>query len=83
MSNTVKRKIYLTFPTEKTKEAIICDMYDQFKVRFNIRTASVTKAVGLIGLELEAPADKMEKAIEYFRSRGLTVEPVELDMVEG
>ena len=81
--NLTKRKIYLTFPTEKTKEAIICDMYDRFKVRFNIRTASVTKQMGLIGLELEGPVDKLDEALEYFRSRGLIVEPVELDMVEG
>lgn len=83
MPNTITRKVYLTFPAEKTKETIICDMYDKFKVRFNIRTASVTKQVGLIGLELEGTADQVEKALGYFQSRGLSVEPVELDVIEG
>ncbi len=83
MAETITRKIYLTFPTEKTKEAIICDMYDQFKVRFNIRTASVTKQMGLIGLELEGTTEKINEALAYFESRGLIVEPVEMDVMEG
>jgi hypothetical protein len=52
-------------------------------VRFNIRQASVTKEVGVIALELESTQEKIEEALEYFKSRGLTVEPVELDVVEG
>jgi len=83
MSNAVRRKVYLTFPTEKTKEAIICDMYDQYKVRFNLRTASVNQQVGLIALELEGPSEKIDQAIEFFRSRGVTAEPVELNVIEG
>lgn len=83
MSTLVKRKIYLTFPMEKTKEAIICDMYDQYKVRFNLRTASVNQQIGLIALELEGTEEKIQQAIEYFRSRGVMVEPVELNIIEG
>ncbi len=83
MANLVKRKIYLTFPKSKTTEAVICDMYDKYKVRFNVRTASVTQEIGLIGLELEATADKIEEAIKYFESRGVGVEPVDMDVMAG
>jgi ABC-type methionine transport system ATPase subunit len=83
MANTVTRKVWLTFPADRTKESIICDMYDKFKVRFNIRQASVTKEVGVIALELDSTSEKVDQALEYFKSRGLTVEPVELDVVEG
>lgn len=83
MSQLVQRKVYLTFPAEKTKEAIICDMYDQFKVRFNIRTASVNQQIGLIALELEGEKDNIEKAIDFFKSRGLTVEPIEMNFIAG
>ncbi len=83
MSKMIKRKVYLTFPSAKTKEAVICDMYDRFKVRFNVRTASVTKEVGVIGLELEASAETIEEALKYFESRGVNVEPVEMDVIEG
>ncbi len=79
----VRRKVYLTFPTAKTKEAIICDMYDRYKIRFNIRSASVNENIGLIAMELEGPADKMDGAFDYFRKRGVTVEPIELDVMVG
>lgn len=83
MSNTVRRKVYLTFPATKTKEAIICDMYDKYKVRFNIRNSSVTQEVGIIALELEGPEDKMAEALKFFESRGVLVEPVEMDVIAG
>lgn len=83
MSNQVRRKVYLTFPATKTKEAIICDMYDKYRVRFNIRNSSVTQEVGIIALELEGPEDKMNEALKYFESRGVLVEPVEMDVIAG
>ena len=82
-SKVVRRKVYLTFPAAKTREAIICDMYDQYKVRFNIRSASVTESLGLIALELEASEAQMNKAFEYFKKRGVKVEPIELDVMVG
>lgn len=78
----VRRKVYLTFPADKTKEAIICDMYDRFKVRFNLRSASVSENIGLIALELEGTAGSLDQAIKYFRERGVKVEPIEMDVVE-
>ena len=83
MAELIKRKIYLTFPTDTVTDAIICDMYDKYRVRFNIRSASVNDSVGLIALELEAEEDKINEAIEYFRSRGLMVEPIEMNVIEG
>ena len=83
MAKIVKRKVYLTFPTDKVTDAIICDMYDNYRVRFNIRSASVNDSVGLIALELEGEDQKINEAIEYFRSRGLTVEPIEMNVIAG
>jgi ABC-type methionine transport system ATPase subunit len=82
-SNKVLRKVYLTFPRQKTKEAIICDMYDRYRVRFNIRSASVDDQMGLIALEMEAETlDQMAKAFKYFEKRGVKVEPIEMDVIE-
>ena len=79
----VLRKVYLTFPRQKTKEAIICDMYDRYRVRFNIRSASVDDQMGLIALEMEADKpEQMVKAFKYFEKRGVTVEPIEMDIIE-
>ncbi len=79
---TIRRKVYLTFPGAKTKEAIICDMYDHCGVRFNIRSASVDDHVGLIALELEGTETKMKQAFDYFRKRGVKVEPIEINVIE-
>ena len=82
-SKVVRRKVYLTFPASKTKEAIICDMYDRYKIRFNIRSASVNENIGLIAVEMEGPQDDMEEAFTYFRKRGVTVEPIEITVLES
>ncbi len=82
-SKTVSRKVYLTFPRLQTKEAIICDMYDRYKVRFNVRSASVDDQMGLIALELEAPdMATLLKAFKYFEKRGVKVEPIEISIIE-
>lgn len=78
----VRRKVYLTFPASKTKEAIICDMYDRYRIRFNIRSASVNENIGLIAVELEGPLEVMEEAFDYFRKRGVKVEPIEINVIE-
>ncbi len=83
MVRNVKKKVYLTFPTDKVTDAIICDMYDKYHVRFNIRSASVNDLIGLIAVELEGTEEKINQAIEYFRSRGLTVEPIEMNVIAG
>ena len=82
-SKKVLRKVYLTFPRQKTKEAIICDMYDRYQVRFNIRSASVDDQMGLIALEMESnDLDQMNKAFRYFEKRGVKVEPIEISVIE-
>lgn len=79
----ILRKVYLTFPRDKTREAIICDMYDRYKVRFNIRSASVDDQMGLIALEMEAKnIQDMGKAFAYFEKRGVKVEPIEINVIE-
>ena len=83
MARNVKRKVYLTFPTAQVKEGIICDMYDKYKVRFNIRSASVNETVGLMAVEMEGPEDKVADALKFFQVRGLTVEPIEMSVIEG
>lgn len=79
-----RRKVYLTFPSAQTRESIICDMYDKYNVRFNIRSASVNEQIGLMAVELEhKDHDTITQALKFFESRGLTVEPIEMDVITG
>ena len=78
------KRVYLTFPKDRVTEPVICDMYDQLHVRFSIRTASVNDHIGIIALELSAEdPSKINQALEYFRSRGVTAEPIEMDVITG
>ena len=83
MPKNVRRKVYLTFPAAQVKEGIICDMFDKYHVRFNIRSASVNEQVGLMAVELEGPDETVTEAMKFFKSRGLTVEPIEMNVIEG
>ena len=58
-------------------------MYDALGVEFNLRTASVTDEIGIIGLELSGEPDRVDDAIAFFRERGIRVEPIALDVIAG
>jgi hypothetical protein len=79
----VRRRIYLTFPAALVREPLVCRMYSLLGVEFNLRTASVTDEIGIVGLELDASEEKIEAAIDFFRQRGVRVEPIELDVIAG
>ena len=79
----ITKRVYLTFPANLIREPLVCRMYDELKVEFNLRTASVTEEIGIIGLELSGEADRVEKAIDFFRERGVRVEPIALDVIAG
>ncbi len=83
MSTTIKKRVYLTYPAKLVREPLVCRMYDELGVQFNLRTASVTDEIGIIGLELEATPELIEKAIVFFREHGVRVEPIELDVMAG
>jgi ABC-type methionine transport system ATPase subunit len=81
---SVTKKIYLTFPKNKISEPVICAMYDKHRVSFNIRSASVTDDIGIMALELVGDsAEKIQAAIGFFKSAGLTVDPIEMDVIAG
>jgi len=79
-----KQKIYLTYPKTKVSEPLICQMYDKYKVTFNIRQASVNDEMGLMAVELSAGTrDQIDNAIAFFRDNGVTVEPIEMNVISG
>jgi L-aspartate semialdehyde sulfurtransferase ferredoxin len=79
----MRKRVYLTFPSSLVREPIVCEMYDRLKVKFNLRTASVNDEIGIIGMELEGDPERVEAAMQFFRERGVRVEPLELDVIAG
>ena len=78
-----KRRVYLTYEGETIKKPLIYEMGHKFAVVTNVRTASISKTLGLVGLELEGDSAEIDKALEWIASEGVTVEPIEMGVVEG
>ncbi len=76
------RKVWLTFPEELVERPLIWEVAQKFKVVTNIRQASISKKIGIVGLELSGEVDEVGQAIEFFAVNGVSVEPIELDVVE-
>jgi len=72
-----------TFPEELIKEPVIYNLGQQFKVVTNIRRADISEDKGWVVLELEGEEEDIEQGIAWVTSRGVRVDPVVGDIVEG
>jgi len=79
----VKRRVMFTFPQELIREPIIYTLSHQFKVVTNIRRADVSEDKGWVVLELEGEEKEIEQGIAWVTSKGVRVDPVIGDIVEG
>ena len=79
----VKKQVMFTFPGKLIKEPIIFDLGRKFKIVPNIRRADVTESKGWVVLELEGEEKDIDKGIEWVISKGVRVDPVVGDIIEG
>ena len=79
----VKRQVMFTFPEGLIKEPIIHNLGQQFKVVTNIRRADISENKGWVVLELEGEEKDIEQGIAWVTSKGVRVDPVTGDIVEG
>jgi len=77
------RRVRFTFEPSLIKEPLIYNLGHEFKVITNIRMADVDESVGWVVMELEGDADEIERAIAWAEERGVRVDPVVGDVVEG
>ena len=78
-----KRRVMFSFPEELIKEPIIYNLGHQFGVVTNIRRADVSEDRGWVVLELEGEEKDIEQGIAWVTSKGVRVDPVIGDIVEG
>ena len=78
-----KRRVMFTFPPERIDEPIIYNVGIQFKVVTNIRRADVSENKGWVVLELEGAEEDIERGIAWVTTKGVRVDPVTGDVVEG
>lgn len=82
---TYSKRCWFTFPTRiQVEQPIIWQMSRNFPdVSFDIRQASVQNEIGIMAVLLSGQEAEVTGAIEFLRSKGVTVEPIEKSVVEG
>jgi ABC-type methionine transport system ATPase subunit len=78
-----KRQVMFTFPRELIKEPIIYNLSHKFEVVTNIRRADVSEDRGWVVLELEGEDKEIEAGIAWIKEKGVRVDPIVGDIVEG
>ena len=78
-----KRQVMFTFPQELIREPIIYILSHQFKLVTNIRRADISEDKGWVVLELEGEEKEIKEGIAWVTAKGVRVDPVIGDIVEG
>ena len=78
-----KQRVKFTFQQELIKEPLIYELGKQFALVTNIRRADVTADRGWVILELDGEVDEIERGLSWVAGKGVRVDPVEGDIVEG
>lgn len=73
----------LTFPEEMIERPVIWELGSKFDIVTNIRRASVDQKAGWVVLEMTGTEKELERGTEYLKSLGVSVNPVEKDVVES
>ena len=76
-------RLWLMYPPKLIKQPFIWKLGHKFKVVTNIRQASVTDEIGIVCLELDGPRSDVKAAIKWLVKSGVSVEPVEISVVES
>jgi ABC-type methionine transport system ATPase subunit len=78
-----KQRVKFTFPQELITLPVIYELGKNFNLVTNIRRADVTEDRGWVVLELDGDLQEIERGIQWVTSKGVRVDPVEGDIVEG
>ncbi len=72
------RRVYLTYLGDVMKEPLIYELGHKFKLVTNIRGATIKEDIGLVTLEITGDEDEIDAGLEWLKSMGVKVEPIEM-----
>ena len=83
--SSYSKRCWFTFPSKaQVEQPILWQMSRKFPdVTFDIRQASVQNEIGIMAVLLTGKEADVKAAMEFMRSKGVTVEPIEKSVVEG
>jgi ABC-type methionine transport system ATPase subunit len=76
-------RLWLMYPPKLIKEPLIWKLSKKFDVITNIRQASVTDEIGIVSLELDGKRAEIQAAVKWLEKLGVSVEPVEIGVIES
>ncbi|PKB67389.1 MAG: FeS-binding protein [SAR202 cluster bacterium Io17-Chloro-G3] len=77
------KRIKFTFPTQLIQEPIIYQLGRKYKLVTNIRRADVREDMGWVILELDGDQKEIDQGLEWVATKGVRVDPVSGDIIEG
>ncbi len=82
---TTQKRVWLTFGNKGLVETpALWRMTSRFPdVSFDIRQASVTAEIGIMAVLFKGETERVEAALQCLAEQGVTVEPIEKNVLEG
>ncbi|MBE0609150.1 MAG: NIL domain-containing protein [Dehalococcoidia bacterium] len=77
------KRVRFTFPENLIKEPLIYNLGHEFRVITNVRMADVDEKTGWVLLELEGDPGEIERSLAWAQQKGVRIDPVAGDIVEG
>jgi hypothetical protein len=77
------RRVRFTFPEDLIREPLIYNLGHEFRVITNVRMADVDEKTGWVLLELEGDHDEIERSLSWAQAKGVRIDPVAGDVLEG
>ncbi len=74
-------RVRLTFPAELVQRPLIYRLVKDFDLITNIRRADVRADHGWCVLELEGASERLEAGVAWLERQGVTIDPIEHDVV--
>jgi L-aspartate semialdehyde sulfurtransferase ferredoxin len=71
------------YPPRLITVPVIWRLSQKFQVVTNVRQASVTDEIGIVCLELEGERPVIKAAVRWLERLGVSVEPVEINVIES
>lgn len=82
-TSPTQRRLWLMFPPRLIKKPLVWEVAHKFRVVTNIRQASVTDEIGIVCLELDGKREEVKAAIRWLEKQGVSVDPVEINVIES
>jgi hypothetical protein len=77
------QRVKFTFPQELITLPIIYELGKQFNIITNVRRADVTEDRGWVVLQLDGELEEIDRGLDWVAAKGVRVDPVQGDIVEG